>query len=145
MKGQVSTELLIIVAVVLLIFIPLLVLVYFKASEATEQMNNYQAELTVFRLAYMANSVGNLGEGAKVYSDVYIPANTKTLKIRSVERGGEIVLTLKTNHGDTEIMQIIKPIVAENKTYTLRQGWARFEINHKKLATGESAVVINKK
>ena len=145
MKGQVSTELLIIVAVVLLIFIPLLVLVYFKSAEATEQMNNYQAELTVFRLAYMANSVGNLGEGAKVYSDVFIPPNAKTLKIRSVERGGEIVMTLRTNHGDSEVLQIVKPMIAENKTYNLRQGWVRFEIVHKKLTNGESAVVIGKK
>ena len=58
MKGQVSTELLVVVALVLLIFIPLLVLVYTKANEANQQIASYQAELSVSRIASLANSVG---------------------------------------------------------------------------------------
>jgi hypothetical protein len=56
MKGQVSTELLVIVALVLLIFIPLLVLVYMKANEASQQIGSYQAELAISRVASLANS-----------------------------------------------------------------------------------------
>ena len=62
-------------AMVLLIFIPLLVLVYFKANEANQQIASYQAELAVFRIAYLANSVGSLGTNTTVTTDIYIPQN----------------------------------------------------------------------
>ena len=111
-KGQVSTELMIIVGIVLLIFIPLLVMVYLKAAEGNEEIGNYHAELTVFRLAYLANSVGSLGEGSIVYSDVYIPRNTKELTIYQIGNVGEINLKLTTPQGETELVEIIKMNIA---------------------------------
>jgi len=108
MKGQVSTELLVIVALVLLIFIPLLVLVYLKTSEANQQIASYQAELTVTRLASLANSVGSIGTNTSVVTDVYIPANTKYLETRQSGMGGEIVLRLSTPQGEQEPSDILK-------------------------------------
>ena len=61
MKGQLSIELIVIIGLVLVIFIPLLVMVYYKSNEANEEIALHQAELSVFRLAYLANSVGSLG------------------------------------------------------------------------------------
>ncbi|MFN7991300.1 MAG: hypothetical protein U0R44_04045 [Candidatus Micrarchaeia archaeon] len=108
MKGQVSTELLVIVALVLLIFIPLLVLVYFKANEANQQIASYQAELAVSRIASLANSVGSLGTNTSVVTDVYIPPNTISLKTAQVGQGSEIDLTVNTPQGPTEVVEVIK-------------------------------------
>jgi len=129
-KGQVSTELLVIVGLVLLIFIPMLVLVYFKANEASEQIGTYQAELLVFKIAHTANSVGSLGTGSFMYTDLYIPQNVIYLKTATFGTGGEVALKLNTVEGESEIVEIVKyPLVnpgvlAEGPSY----GWARFKI-----------------
>ncbi len=108
MKGQVSTELLVVVALVLLIFIPLLVMVYVKANEADQQIGAYQAELTVTRLASLANSVGSLGTNTSVTTDVYIPPNTVSFMTEKAGIGSEIVLTLSTPQGNTDTTDIVQ-------------------------------------
>jgi len=108
MKGQVSTELLVVVALVLLIFIPLLVMVYVKANEADQQIGAYQAELTVTRLASLANSVGSLGTNTSVTTDVYIPPNTVSFMTEPAGIGSEIVLTLSTPQGNTDTTDIVQ-------------------------------------
>jgi type II secretory pathway pseudopilin PulG len=131
MKGQVSTELLVIVALVLLIFIPLLVLVYLKTAEANQQIASYQAELTVTRLASLANSVGSLGTNTSVVTDVYIPANTEYLATNQSGRGGEIVLKINTPQGTQEPSDILKypvsnPGIVVEATGT--GGWVKIRI-----------------
>jgi uncharacterized protein (UPF0333 family) len=129
MKGQVSTELLVIVAVVLLIFIPLLVMVYIKTSDANAQISSYQAELAVFRLAYLANSVGALGSNASVTTDVFVPSGVSELKTSSVGRGGEIVMKLHTPQGDTEITEVVKYPITNPQQFPTASGWARFMLS----------------
>lgn len=132
MKGQVSTELLVIVAVVLLIFIPILVMVYFKAGEAQTEMSAYQAQLVVFRIAYLANSVGSLGTNTTVFTDIYIPKNINSFTAKNAGTGSEIVLNLQTANGPTEVVEVMKyPLVqnsiplADSSSY----GWRRYEIS----------------
>jgi len=143
-KGQVSTELLLIVGIVLLIFIPLLTLVYFKASEANEQVAVYQAEMVVFRLAHLSNSVGSLGTDTKVYTDLYIPQNTISLESSAVGGGGEITLRLATPEGESEIVEIVRfpisdpQVLAEGPGY----GWKRFEITSTYNESGGGTVSI---
>ena len=145
-KGQVSTELLLIVGIVLLIFIPLLTLVYFKASEANEQIAVYQAEMVVFRLAHLSNSVGSLGTDTTVYTDLYIPQNTISLETSAIGRGGEITLKLATPEGESEIVEIVKfpisnpDVLVESPSY----GWARFEITSTYDESGQGSVSITR-
>ena len=130
-KGQVSTELLIIVGLVLLVFIPLLVLVYFKATEAGEELAAYQAELLVFRLAYLSNSVGSLGTDTSISTDLYIPRNIVYLKTRKINKGGEVMLKLVTADGESEIVEVVKYPFAEDETELATgpaYGWARFKV-----------------
>ena len=113
MKGQVSTELLIIVGLVLLIFIPLITLVYLKANEANAQIAAYQAELSVSRIASLANSVGSLGTDTSVTTDVFIPPNVVEMKTENIGGGAELSLTMEGPEGPTTpIVQIIRyPVV----------------------------------
>ncbi len=132
MKGQVSTELLVIVALVLLIFIPLLVLVYLKASEANQQIASYQAELAVTRIASLANSVGSLGTNSSVVTDVYVPPNTIWLNTTQSGRGGEIVLTLKTPDGVKDTPEIVKFPIANPGSLadsSSAGGWMKLNIS----------------
>lgn len=131
MKGQVSTELLIIVGLVLLIFIPLLVLVYTKANETNQQIASYQAELSVSRIASLANSVGSLGTNTSVTTDIFIPPNTVDLSIANAGGGAEITLSMETPQGSTEIAEIIKyPVRKEDSLADSASagGWIRIEI-----------------
>jgi len=128
-KGQVSTELLIIIGVVLLIFVPLLVMVYFKANEANDQIGTYQTELAVFRLAYLANSIGSLGTNSSITTDVYIPPGITSITTRRVANGGEMAFTVQTPAGESEIVEIIKYPIENPKSFRTSQGWARFTIS----------------
>jgi len=127
-KGQVSTELLVIIAIVLLIFLPLLVLVYFKTGEANAQIGAYQGELAVFRLAYLADSVGSLGSNTSVATEVYVPPGVSELSTRSFSRGGEIVMKVRTPAGDSEIAEIVKFPIVNPQNFSTSPGWARFTI-----------------
>ena len=133
MKGQVSTELLVIVALVLLVFIPLLVLVYFKANEANQQIASYQAELAVFRMASLANSVGSLGTNTSVYTDVFIPPNTVELNTSKSPSGvgSEISLRIMTPEGVTDITQIVKYPISNPGMLadeTTAGGWTKLKV-----------------
>ncbi len=145
MKGQVSTELLIIIGLVLLIFIPLLVLVYLKASEANQQIASYQAELAVFRVAYLANSVGSLGTNTSVTTDIFVPQGTKIFKVRSVGDGGEISLSVETPQGQSEIVEIIRyPVDDTELANDLTAGsWLRIRIRSD-YEEGRAKIVIEK-
>ena len=132
MKGQVSTELLVIVALVLLIFIPLLVLVYVKASEANQQIASYQAELAVTRVASLANSVGSLGTDSTVVTDIYIPPNTVWLNITQSGRGAEIILTMTTPEGNKDSAEIIKYPLSNPGSLadsSIAGGWMKIRIS----------------
>lgn len=128
MKGQVSTELLVIIAVVLVIFIPILVMVYFKANDASAQISAHQAELAVFRMAYLANSVGSLGTNTSITTEVYIPQGVSRISIKNIGRGAEVVFTVDTPAGESEIVEIIKFPVKNPDSFQVSQGWARFTI-----------------
>jgi len=148
MKGQVSTELLVIVALVLLVFIPLLVLVYFKANEANQQIASYQAELAVFRLASLANSVGSLGTNTSVQTDVFIPPNTVELKTTTspTGRGGEISLRVMTPEGVTDITQIVKYPIKNPRPLaneTTAGGWMRLKVSSE-YVDNEATIIIEK-
>jgi hypothetical protein len=143
MRGQVSTELLIIVCIVLLIFIPMLVLVYVKSGEANDKISSYQAELSVARLAYLADSVGSLGSNASVQTDIYIPSGVTTITTSTVGRGGEVDFRINTPAGQSEIVEIVEYPIKNPGTYDVSTGWARFDISSS-YENGQASVLISK-
>jgi len=146
MKGQVSTELLVVVALVLLIFIPLLVLVYVKANDANQQIASYQSELAVSRMASLANSVGSLGTNTSITTDVYVPPNTIALETKKAGRGSEISIKVRTSQGDSEVAEIVKYPLAAYGTLadaTTAGTWMRIRVSSE-YTGGEAVVRIEK-
>ncbi len=146
MKGQVSTELLVIVALVLLLFIPLLVLVYFKANEANQQIGTYQAELAVSRMASLANSVGSLGTNTSVVTDIYIPPNTLSFSIKeSGSAGGEAVLQISTPQGKSEVVDLIRYPLSNPGDIPVTPGtWMRVNISSEYSNADQAHIKIEK-
>jgi hypothetical protein len=148
MKGQVSTELLVVVALVLLIFIPLLVLVYTKANEANQQIASYQAELSVSRIASLANSVGSLGTNTSVTTDIFIPPSTRNLTIDSAGIGAEVTLSMDTPQGPSDITEIIKfpttsdPVPLADASNA--GGWMRLEITSTVGSGGQATLKLKR-
>ena len=145
MKGQVSTELLIIVGLVLLIFIPVLVLVYLKANDATQQVASYQAELAVFRLAYLANSVGSLGTNSSTFTDVYVPKDVQFFGATPEGNGGTVEMKINTPQGENDITEIVRyPVdtvtLADNTT---AGSWIRVRVASE-YDNGQAKITIEK-
>ena len=120
-KGQVSTEMLIIIGLVLIIFIPLLALVYGRTVEANNQVASYQAELAVSRIAYLANSVGSLGTSSTIYTDVYFPKNMRSFRVSNLGDASELILKFvpddkQTSQSSQDLVEIIRFPVASGRT-----------------------------
>lgn len=127
-KAQVATEFLVIIAVVLVIFLPLLAYVYFKTNDANAQIGEYQAELAALRLAYLANSVGALGSNTTLVAEVYIPPGVSNFSTRTVQHGGEVDVKISTSSGTSDIAEIVKYPIFDPQDFQSQQGWARFTI-----------------
>ncbi len=104
-KGQISTELIVIIGIVFVIFAPLLVTVYSKGMEMNEMLATSQTRLAVTRIASLVNSVGNLGENAFTLVDVYVPKNVKSIEFNNVADGCEVVFKLETSSGINDISE----------------------------------------
>ena len=129
-KAQVSVELLIIVGLILLIFVPIIVSVYFKSNESNSSVDSFKVELAVSRLANLVDSIGNLGEGAYINAEIYIPKNVKQIKFLSSQKGGEIVFVVDLNGVTNEYAQSVKYPVQGNPNPIIspKEGSAIFKI-----------------
>lgn len=129
-RAQVSIELMVLIGAILVIFIPLLLHVYFKTNEANEQLFQVQAELASGRLANLINAAGNLGSGSSLISEVFIPSNIRRIELKNVGRGGELAVRVRTQSGETEIIDIVRfpvtPLALDNPLHGLR----RFNISY---------------
>jgi len=143
LRGQVSTELLIVVGIMLLIFIPILVLVYINTNETNAKISSYQAELAVVRLAYLANSVGSLGSSTSIIAEAYIPQGVLSMETKRVHGGGEIIMRVTTPEGESEIAEITKYPIANPHNFTSSSGWARFNITSN-YSSGEAQLIIDR-
>lgn len=87
MKAQVSTELLIIVGLVLILFIPILITIYMKASETNERLTSFQSTVAQARLVHSINSIGHLGQDAYILAEVYLPPGVQSVTFTSAGLG----------------------------------------------------------
>lgn len=130
MRGQVSTELLIIVGLILVLFIPVLITIYLKAAEANDRIASLQASIALSRLASTANAVGSLGGGAYAVAELYVPGQVQSIEFNPLGEGGEIVFSIRQQNETSEVVDVVKfPLrgpVFENP----RDGIYRFNISN---------------
>ena len=129
-KGQVSTELMIIIGVILVVFIPLIVAMYFKTSEINNSLQTSQAQLAVGRMANIANSMGNLGKGSYMRMEVYLPQNVQSIYFNKFDSGGgEVVFVVRDSSGATsDVVESTHYPIAGPKIDNPTSGLATFEI-----------------
>jgi len=100
-RGQVSTELLLLIGVMLLLMVPLLLYSRSRADMAGEEIATQKAEFAAQRIVSMADSVGYLGGAAKVVEELDVPPNL----VRAYTSGHDVVFELDTSTGRKEIVK----------------------------------------
>ncbi len=139
-KGQVSTELIVIIAAIMVIFIPLLITVYIKAGGTEEDISMLQAQLASTRIANMINSIGKLGEGSSIILEVYLPKNTEKISFSSLGHGSEVTITVRTDEGVVDLSETAKfNVEVLNQFDNIGSGKIKMEI------TSEEEIVTIKK
>ncbi|MEW5996722.1 MAG: hypothetical protein AB1657_03960 [Candidatus Micrarchaeota archaeon] len=98
-KGQVSNELLVVVAFILLLFIPLMFVMYLKLGDATTDLSTLQVHFSVARIAYLVNAIGYMGEGSSIITEVYVPENVKRVSFRA----NEVVFTSVSGGRESDV------------------------------------------
>ncbi|MEM2948304.1 MAG: hypothetical protein QXL47_01950 [Candidatus Anstonellales archaeon] len=122
-KGQVSTELIAVIAFVLFLFIPALFFAYSKSGEITNELDMRKAYVSVERLSSLANSVGYCGQNSSIVAEIDVPGSVEKIEFRSYGDGGEVVAHL-LDGGD-----IVKPVSFRIEGDPLTPGFYRIEIS----------------
>ena len=141
-RGQVSTELLVIIGAILVIFIPLIATGYTKAAQANEELALTQSHLAASRLSNIIESVGNLGENSSAMVEIFVPKGVSSIKFQKLGTGSEVVFTIDASSGNNEIAEIsrfpLSPASFEIKNPS--QGLIRFQI----LSKGKDGVEVKR-
>lgn len=101
MKGQVSNELLVVVAFILILFIPLMFVMYIKLGDVASDLSTLQVHFSVARIASLVNAIGYMGEGSAMITEVYVPENVKEARLG----GNEVVFRALAGGKESEIAQ----------------------------------------
>ena len=99
-RGQMSTEILILIGMALFLLMPVLLYAYGRANVSGEDLSVQKAEFAAHRLASLADSVGYLGGGAKVIDEIEIPPYVKSVGVS----GRDIVIGMDSAGGKKQIV-----------------------------------------
>ncbi|MCX8197010.1 MAG: hypothetical protein N3G80_01700 [Candidatus Micrarchaeota archaeon] len=102
-KGQISTEILVLIGILLLLLAPVMIYAFMRSNSAKEEFAIQKAEFAANRLARLADSVGYLGGSTAIVERVEIPAYVKAVKIAG--GGHDIVIEMDSSAGKKEIVQ----------------------------------------
>jgi hypothetical protein len=100
-RAQVSTEVLILVGLMLTLLIPLLVYSYGRANTARDDMAVQKAEFAVQRLASLSDSVGYIGGSAAIVEEIEMPPGARALRVE----GHDVIIELGSPLGARHIVQ----------------------------------------
>jgi len=100
-KGQVSTEILMLIGLLLLLMLPVLMYADGRAGVTGEDMTVQRAEFVVQRLSSSVDSVGYLGGAAGLVEEIEIPSNFKNLTVN----GRDVIITIDSSAGKKQIVK----------------------------------------
>jgi hypothetical protein len=101
-KGQISSEILILIGMLLVFLVPLLLYGYGKINQAGDDLSIQQAEFSAQRLASLSDSVGYLGGNAAIIDEIQIPSDTENI---SIQNNRDVVITVDSPAGPEQIVQ----------------------------------------
>lgn len=99
--GQVSTEILVLVGMVLLLLLPMLFYAHGKANVAKEDAAVQKAEFAAQRLASAVDSVGYLGGQTILVEEIEVPEYVSNFSVR----GRDIVFDIDSTTGKKQIVK----------------------------------------
>ena len=82
-RGQISTEILVLLGLMLALLIPLLIYSYSRAGVAREDLSVQKADFAINRLSALTNSVGYLGGAAAIIEEIEAPQHIKKVYVKS--------------------------------------------------------------
>ena len=100
-KGQASTEILVLMGMMLLLLLPLLYYAYGRSNVAREDIAVEKADFAAQRLQNMADSVGYLGGAAALVDEIEVPTNVRPFSVS----GHDIIFSIDSSTG---LKQIVK-------------------------------------
>jgi uncharacterized protein (UPF0333 family) len=99
-RGQVSTEVLILVGIALFLLIPVILYAYGRVNASGDDLSVQKAEFAAHRLASLADSVGYLGGAAAVVDEIEIPPYVKNVTVN----GRDVVIKINSIAGEKDIV-----------------------------------------
>lgn len=102
MKGQISTEVLLIIGVMLLLLAPLLLYAFGRINVSNEDISVQKAEFAAHRLITAADAVGYLGGSAGIVEEIEVPANVVEVKVSG---SNDLVFVVDTSSGKRDIVK----------------------------------------
>lgn len=114
-KAQVSVELMVIISFVVLLFIPLVLFVYHKTTELSAGIEGMESRLLSSKLAFIANSLGSMGDQNSLKIEVTLPQTVRQLSFSKLGNGGEALITMKDGN---QISQITIFPFESNRNYS---------------------------
>lgn len=100
-RGQASTEILVMMGMMMLLLLPLLFYAYGRANAAGEDISVQKAELAAQRLSSAADSVGYLGGAAALIEEIELPSNVQNVSVA----GRDVVFEIASSAGRKQIVK----------------------------------------
>ncbi|MFH0927090.1 MAG: hypothetical protein V1822_00755 [Candidatus Micrarchaeota archaeon] len=99
-RGQIAIEFLVILGLLSLAIIPIIFAMQWNAGNSPDRLAISKGTFSAARLAASVNSVGSIGEGARLRVQVELP-NVDSVQLRA----HEVVLNVQTSYGEVVILQ----------------------------------------
>ena len=99
-RGQASSEFLLVLAILAAAILPILLTLAWNSRASPEQLSVGIATFSASRLAAAVNSVGSLGPGSALRTQIVLP---RVIYVSA--RGREIVIDVNTSYGEVALVQ----------------------------------------
>ena len=133
MRAQVSVELLLIIAVMMVVLLPVIIYAFSVLNtENQDKINLEKASVALNRIVYTIDSVGSAGTGSAMYTEIFVS------RIDHVSvNGNELIFNIRTMDGPVELYKIADyNIVSDSSLENLKNG------PYKLLITAEDSTTV---
>lgn len=128
-KGQISFETILIVGFIFLLLIPLLLLLFNRASSIQDELKTIETARALFTLSSSVDSVGVLGPNNSIIVEVSFPDGLKNLSI-GTQSNREISAIVTTSVGDVHIVKMTQFNISSSIPSKVNAGRYKFKITY---------------